>query len=154
MTHTSAVIVTTGFSNLEWRVLLICLFYEFLFDIIVISWSRLTAEIMSAVDCNIESRSIPTLHNEVLEKLTYDSAIKTPQNALPFFDPIIKNEIPCGYTRNNKLSSNVFLSLPRELTEQEIFPLLQKGDLTLEGKLNPCSILIERLCCLTYFCCP
>jgi hypothetical protein len=100
---------------------------------------------MSAVGGDIESESIRALYDEVLEKLISASTIEPPQNSLPFFDPIIKNEIPGGYTRNNnpKFKYVPFKS-PREMTDQEFLALPQKGNLMQEAKLNPCSMFIDR----------
>lgn len=99
---------------------------------------------MATAGGDIETEGVTALYEQVLDELLAASAIEPAVNSNPFFNPVMKNEIPDGYTRNNnpKFKYVPFKS-PREMTNEEFLSLPQKGNLTQEVKQNLCSFLMD-----------
>jgi hypothetical protein len=93
---------------------------------------------------DIEVEGVTALYEQVLDELLAASAIELVVNLNPFFNPVMKNEIPDGCTRNNnpKFKYVPFKS-PREMTNKEFLSLLQKGNLKQEVKQNLFSFLMD-----------
>jgi hypothetical protein len=75
------------------------------------------------------------LYDEVMDKLITASDVEHPKNCFPFFKNILKNEVPDGYTKNNKQKYKyVSTKTPRDMTDKEYLPLPGKGNLTQKVK--------------------
>ncbi len=57
---------------------------------------------MSATANNISAEGVKLLYDYVIDRLIAASEVEPSKNILPFFNPILKNEVPDGYTKNNK----------------------------------------------------
>jgi hypothetical protein len=78
---------------------------------------------MATVGGDIETEGVTALYEQVLDELLASSAIEPAVNLNPFFNPVMKNEIPDGYTRNNnpKFKYVPFKS-PREMLFSVLMP--------------------------------
>jgi hypothetical protein len=99
---------------------------------------------MSAAANDITAEGVKALYNEVIEKLIAVSVVEAPHNSLPYFNPVVKSEVPDGYTMNNKQKYKyVAYKTPRDMTDEEYLSLPGKGNLTQEVKSSRCSFVMD-----------
>jgi len=84
---------------------------------------------MSVTGNDISAEGVKALYEEVIDKLVAISKVEDPQNSLPYFNPILKNEVPDGFTKNNNQKYKyVAFKAPRETSDEEYMAMPGKGN--------------------------
>jgi len=100
---------------------------------------------MSVTGNDVSAEGVKALYEEVIEKLVAVSEVEAPQNSLPYFNPILKNEVPDGFTKNNNQKYKyVVFKAPRDMSDEEYMAMPGKGNLTQEVKASLCSLLMDE----------
>jgi hypothetical protein len=100
---------------------------------------------MSTAANDISAEGVKLLYDEVMDKLITASDVEHPKNCFPFFKNILKNEVPDGYTKNNKQKYKyVSTKTPHDMTDEEYLSLPGKGNLTQEVKASMCSLIMDE----------
>jgi hypothetical protein len=47
------------------------------------------------------AEGVNAFYEDVIDMLAAVSEVKAPWNCLPYFNPMLKNEVPDGFTKNN-----------------------------------------------------
>jgi hypothetical protein len=57
---------------------------------------------MSAAASDISAEGVKALYNEVTATLIGASTVEAPHNSVPYFNTVVKSEVPDGFAMNNK----------------------------------------------------